>query len=113
LDWRDRAHFFGVAASMMRRILIGRARRRVAAKRGGKFAPLQLSERLDLSADRSPELIALDDALNTLAEIDPRKARGGIALLRWPERERNRDGGGGIARDGHAGLDRRSCLAAS
>ncbi len=75
LDWRHRAHFFGVAATMMRRILIDRARRRVAAKRGGKLAPLRLSESLDLSADRSPELIALDDALNTLAEIDPRKAR--------------------------------------
>jgi hypothetical protein len=60
---------------MMRRILIDRARRRMAAKRGGKFAPIQLSESLDLATDRSPELIALDDALNMLAEIDPRTAR--------------------------------------
>ena len=75
LDWKHRAHFFGVAATLMRRILIDRARRRVAAKRGGNAVAVRLTSSVDLAAERSSELIALDDALNALAEIDPRKAR--------------------------------------
>jgi RNA polymerase sigma factor (TIGR02999 family) len=113
LDWKHRAHFFGVAATLMRRILIDRARRRMAAKRGGKLAPIQLSEGLDLSADRSRQLIALDDALDTLADRPAKGARRRTAVLRRPERERNGDGSVGVARDGHAGLDGRSRVAAA
>lgn len=75
LEWRHRAQFFGVAATLMRRILIDRARRRVAAKRGGKARAVSLTSSVDIAADRSAELIAVDDALKALTRIDPRKAR--------------------------------------
>jgi RNA polymerase sigma factor (TIGR02999 family) len=75
VDWRDRAHFFAVSSQVMRRILLDRARRRTAAKRGGNFARVNLDEVPDLSSGRASELLALDDALNRLAEFDARKAR--------------------------------------
>jgi RNA polymerase sigma factor (TIGR02999 family) len=75
VDWKDRAQFFSIAATLMRRILIDRARRRVAAKRGGKLGPVRLTSSIELVVDRSSELIAVDDALNALARIDPRKAK--------------------------------------
>jgi RNA polymerase sigma-70 factor (ECF subfamily) len=81
LDWQHRAHFFAVSATMMRRILLDRARRRSAAKRGGKPEVVDLDNAADLSSGHSQELIALDDALNALAGIDPRKAR--IVELRF------------------------------
>ena len=65
----------------MRRILLDRARRRAAAKRGGKQQPLDLDAALDVATGRARELIALDDALNTLAQVDPRKAQ--IVELRF------------------------------
>lgn len=75
LDWQHRSHFFAVSASLMRRILVDRARRRTAAKRGGAAAGIDIEQALDLSTRRSAELVALDDALDTLATVDPRKAR--------------------------------------
>jgi RNA polymerase sigma factor (TIGR02999 family) len=75
VDWQHRAHFFAVSAQIMRRILLDRARRRVAAKRGGATPKVNLDELPDVGSGRARELIALDDALNELAEIDPRKAR--------------------------------------
>jgi RNA polymerase sigma factor (TIGR02999 family) len=75
VDWQHRAHFFAVSAQIMRRILLDRARRRVAAKRGGVAPRLNLDEVLDIGSGRARELIALDDALNALAKVDPRKAR--------------------------------------
>lgn len=81
LDWQHRAHFFAVSASLMRRVLLDRARRRLAAKRGGKAQPLDLTKTLDIAQTKARELIALDDALNTLAEVDPRKSR--IVELRF------------------------------
>jgi RNA polymerase sigma factor (TIGR02999 family) len=75
VDWQHRAHFFAVAAQIMRRILLDRARSRVAAKRGGNVARINLDEVPDVSTERAGELIALDDALSALAGIDPRKAR--------------------------------------
>lgn len=75
VNWQHRAHFFAVSAQIMRHILLDRARRRVAAKRGGAAERLNLDEVPDLSGDRAQELIALEDALNTLTERDPRKAR--------------------------------------
>jgi len=75
VDWQHRAHFFAISAQIMRHILLDRARRRVAAKRGGKLAPVNLDEAPDIGSGRARELIALDDALNALEQIDARKAR--------------------------------------
>jgi RNA polymerase sigma factor (TIGR02999 family) len=75
VDWQHRAHFFAVSATMMRRILLDRARKRGAGKRGGKLPRVNLDEIPDVGSARARELIALDDALNALAEVDPRKAR--------------------------------------
>ena len=75
VDWQHRAHFFAVSATMMRHILLDRARRRLAGKRGGKAPRVNLEEIPDVSSGRASEVIALDDALNALAVVDPRKAR--------------------------------------
>jgi len=75
VNWQHRAHFFAVSAQIMRHILLDRARRRVAAKRGGTAERVNLDELPDLSGDRARELIALEDALNELARNDARKAR--------------------------------------
>jgi RNA polymerase sigma-70 factor, ECF subfamily len=81
LDWQHRAHFFAVSATLMRRILLDRARRKAADKRGGKAHPLDLTKTLDVAQAKARELVALDDALNALAEVDPRKSR--IVELRF------------------------------
>jgi RNA polymerase sigma-70 factor, ECF subfamily len=75
VDWQHRAHFFAISAQVLRRILLDRARRRVAAKRGGETPRLNLDEIPELGSWRARELIALDDALNAMAKMDPRKAR--------------------------------------
>lgn len=75
VDWQHRAHFFAVSAQIMRHILLDRARRRVAAKRGGHAERVDLDEVPDLSGNRATEIVALEDALNALAAIDARKAR--------------------------------------
>jgi RNA polymerase sigma factor (TIGR02999 family) len=75
VDWQQRAHFFAIAAQIMRRILLDRARRRVAAKRGGAAVRLNLDEAPDLGTSRAREIIQLDDALNALARLDQRKAQ--------------------------------------
>lgn len=75
VDWQHRAHFFAVSARIMRRILLDRARQRGTAKRGGKAPRIDLEEIPDVSSQRGRELIALDDALNRLAEVDARKAQ--------------------------------------
>jgi RNA polymerase sigma factor (TIGR02999 family) len=74
-DWQDRAHFFAVAAQMMRRILIDAARARVRAKRGGNSPRVNLADFPDLPAGQDRELIAVDEALTALAQFDARKAR--------------------------------------
>jgi RNA polymerase sigma factor (TIGR02999 family) len=75
VDWQHRAHFFAIAAKIMRHILLDRARGRIAAERGGAMPKLNLDNLPEIGADRSRELIALDDALTALAHIDARKAR--------------------------------------
>jgi len=75
VDWQHRAHFFAVSAQIMRHILLDQARRRVTAKRGGNAEHVNLDELPDMGGGRARELIALDDALNNLAAMDPRKAR--------------------------------------
>jgi RNA polymerase sigma factor (TIGR02999 family) len=79
--WQGRAHFFGVAAQVMRRILVDFARARHYAKRGGAAQQVSLDEAVTIHEDRSAELIALDEALKNLAEIDPRKSQ--IVELRF------------------------------
>ena len=75
VDWQHRAHFFAVSAQIMRHILLDQARKRVSAKRGGAAPRLNLDEVPDLASGRAQEVIALDDALNALAKVDPRKAK--------------------------------------
>jgi RNA polymerase sigma-70 factor, ECF subfamily len=73
--WQNRAHFLGVAAEMMRRILVDHARNRTAQKRGGRQTRVTLDEALASSGPRSLDLIALDDALSELARLDPQQSR--------------------------------------
>jgi len=75
VNWQNRAHFFGVAAQIMRRLLIDHARKHNAEKRGQDYEKLSLDENIDRSVERSGDLIALDDALNALATFDEQKAR--------------------------------------
>jgi RNA polymerase sigma-70 factor, ECF subfamily len=74
-DWQSRAHFFGVAANRMRHILVEHARHRGAAKRGGGAEKLPIDEMTCFAPSRSREVIALDDALKALEQVDPRKAK--------------------------------------
>jgi RNA polymerase sigma-70 factor, ECF subfamily len=75
-NWQNRAQFFGVAAQIMRRILIDQARKNLRGKRGGDAIRLSLDEGIiDVSHQRAAELVALDEALKRLAETDPDKAR--------------------------------------
>ena len=75
VDWQNRAHFFGVAAQAMKRILIDHAKARHREKRGGAAENLPLEEaRFVISNDKSVDLIALDEALTRLASFDPRQA---------------------------------------
>jgi RNA polymerase sigma-70 factor, ECF subfamily len=75
VSWQNRAHFFGVAASLMRRILLDHARTQLAAKRGGQQVQVSLSEAAGIAESRTSQLIALDEALSNLAAIDARKSR--------------------------------------
>jgi len=74
-NWQNRAHFFGVAAQLMRRILIDHARGHSRQKRGGEQKKVSLDEAFVFSEKQADELLAVDDSLNRLAEIDPRQAR--------------------------------------
>jgi len=74
-SWKNRAQFFAVAAQMMRRILVDYARARQYGKRGGRAQHVQLDEAMVVSSGRAAEVVALDEMLMKLAELDPRKAR--------------------------------------
>jgi RNA polymerase sigma factor (TIGR02999 family) len=74
VQWQNRAHFFGIAAKMMRRILLNYVRDQRRLKRGGKAIPISLSDVEIVSKPRSEELISLDEALTRLSKIDKRKA---------------------------------------
>ena len=74
MQWQDRAHFFAVSAQVMRRILVEHARRH-NLKRGGGVPHVSLDEAALVGGDRAANLVALDDALHMLAQIDPRKAQ--------------------------------------
>jgi RNA polymerase sigma factor (TIGR02999 family) len=79
--WQNRAHFFGIAAQIMRRILLNYARDRHRAKRGGKSIQVSLSEASAVTLEKARELIELDEALNRLALNDERKAQ--VVELRY------------------------------
>ncbi len=82
VKWQNRAHFFGIAANIMRRILVDYARQHKADKRGGAAEKLPLEEEiLIVSEGKSAELLALDEALENLAKIDPQKSK--IVELRY------------------------------
>ena len=87
MDWQSRAHFFAVTAEVMRHILIDHARRRHYAKRGGAAQQVSLEEASAMTEVRAAELVALDEALDQLMKLDPRKSRvvelryfGGLSL---------------------------------
>jgi len=75
VNWQNRAHFFAVAAQLMRRILVDSARARGGQKRGGGVPKVTLDEALVGPHAKGPDLVALDDALQTLSEMDQRKGR--------------------------------------
>jgi len=79
--WQNRAHFYGIAAQIMRRILIDHARARRYEKRGGGAARVPLDEAAVLTEERASELVALDEALTALAALDERKGR--VVELRY------------------------------
>ena len=81
VDWQNRAHFLGVAARLMRHILVDHARKLCAGKRGGGAQVLPLDQGLDVSPQKPAALVALDDALSELAGFDRRKAR--VVELRY------------------------------
>jgi RNA polymerase sigma factor (TIGR02999 family) len=75
VEWQSRAHFFGIAARVMRRVLVDFARERGYRKRGGGSCRVTLDESLLIAQAPDADLVALDDGLNALAEVDPRKSR--------------------------------------
>jgi RNA polymerase sigma factor (TIGR02999 family) len=81
IHWQDRAHFFGIAARLMRQVLVDYARKRGYAKRGGDAHRVPLDEAMIVSGERAADVVALDDALKSLAEIDPRQSQ--IVELRF------------------------------
>jgi RNA polymerase sigma factor (TIGR02999 family) len=92
--WQNRAHFFAIAAQAMRRILIDRARRHLAAKRGGGAEPIELTEVADWPAVARLDVLALDEALTRLEAFDPRQSRivellcfGGLTITEAAEVE--------------------------
>jgi RNA polymerase sigma-70 factor, ECF subfamily len=90
--WQGRAHFFAIAAQLMRRILVDHARRNLRGKRGGGEVAAPLDQAAALTLEKSTELVALDEALARLGEVDPLKARvvelrhfGGLSIKETAE----------------------------
>jgi len=88
VSWQDRRHFFGIAAQCMRRVLVDYARQRNAGKRAGGKTFVAFDESIEIAEKRGIDLIALDDALSALAELDERQAKvvelrffGGLTVL--------------------------------
>ncbi len=81
VDWESRAHFFAVSAQVMRHILVDYARRHAAAKRGGEFQKVTLDGEAIVSRERAAELVALDEAMQALHEIHPRRSK--VVELRY------------------------------
>jgi RNA polymerase sigma-70 factor (ECF subfamily) len=92
VNWQNRAHFFAVSAQLMRRILVDYARSRRFTKRGGEWRQITLNEAVAVFRDRRTDMVDLDDALQSLAAIDPRKSRvveirffGGLSIKETAE----------------------------
>jgi RNA polymerase sigma factor (TIGR02999 family) len=81
VEWQSRAHFFGIAAQAMRRILVDHARGHLREKRGGWVQTISLDGAVDVTGGRAAELVALDEALDALARLDPQQSR--IVELRF------------------------------
>jgi RNA polymerase sigma factor (TIGR02999 family) len=81
LDWQNRAHFFAVSAVVMRRILVDYARQRTSDKRGGEGFQVSLSDNLAFTSERASELIALDEAIESLNQLYPRRSK--VVELRY------------------------------
>ena len=81
VQWQNRAHFFGIAAQLMRRVLVEHARNRNRAKRGGDWQRVSFDAAAEMGRAGEPDLIALDDALSDLARMDPQQSR--IVELRY------------------------------
>jgi RNA polymerase sigma-70 factor, ECF subfamily len=75
VEWENRAHFFGIAARLMRMILVDYSRARHAAKRGGDAGPVTLNETAVFSPGPAPDVLEVDEALSRLAQLDERKAK--------------------------------------
>ena len=75
VTWQNRAHFFGIAASMMRRILVDYSRRRAYAKRGGELQKIELDDIAVAADSKASDVLALDDALKKLAALDEGQSR--------------------------------------
>jgi len=75
VEWENRAHFYGIAARLMRMILVDYARAHHAAKRGGAGAPVTLEDCMAVSPSRPPDVLEIDEALDRLAAVDERKAK--------------------------------------
>jgi RNA polymerase sigma factor (TIGR02999 family) len=92
VSWQNRAHFYAVSAQLMRRILVDYARSRRYSKREGQWRLIPLNEAVAVFPDRRTDIVALDDALRTLADLDPRKSRvvelrffGGLSIRETAE----------------------------
>ena len=81
INWQNRAHFVGVAANIMRRVLVDHARAHKAGIRGGNLQRVEFEEGIAISKERSNEMLQLDDALNKLEEVNPRQAK--VVELRY------------------------------
>ena len=81
IEWKNRAHFYAIAARLMRQILVDHARKRNASKRGGSDIRVSLEDAMVVSPEANVDLVALDEALTRLAEIDPQQAS--IVELRY------------------------------
>jgi RNA polymerase sigma-70 factor (ECF subfamily) len=81
VEWQSRAHFFAVSAQVMRHILVDYARQHATAKRGGEFQRVELDGEVIVSRERAAELIALDEAMQSLHDIDPRRSK--VVELRY------------------------------
>jgi RNA polymerase sigma factor (TIGR02999 family) len=81
VNWQNRTHFFAISAQLMRRILVDFARRRNSLKRGGEVQKVELDEALVMPLEQKTDLVALDDALKILAEMNPRQSE--VVELRY------------------------------
>jgi len=81
VEWESRAHFFAVSAQVMRHILVDYARQHASAKRGGEFQKVELDGEVSVSRERAAELVALDEAMQALHEIHPRRSK--VVELRY------------------------------